>query len=160
MRRLFTLILLLSLTALLLPRTGRAQNEVQLDSLEINLWPEYDRAEMLVMYICGLPSKSWPVTLTFRIPKTAIRPSEVAVRTEDGGLYETPFTYKVEGEYIVVSFEATTQNFQLEYYDPLTIDGSKRSYGFIWPGDPRPLPVLVLPVRFRPADRAVLAPAT
>ncbi len=132
MRRILTLFLLVTLTSLLLPRSIRAQNSTRLDTLEINLWPEYDRSSMLVMYIGGLPDNSWPVSLTFHIPVT---PTEIAVRTVDGGLYKTPYTSTPQNGYYEVTFQATTQNFQIEYYDKLDFNGIARSYHYTWPGD-------------------------
>ena len=37
MRKLLVLALLITLTALILPQTGRAQDEIQLGALEVNL---------------------------------------------------------------------------------------------------------------------------
>ena len=134
MRKLIILILLISLNALLLPHTARAQNTLTLETLEINLWPEYDQPEMLVIYKGSLPDNSWPVSLTFRLPKAVIKPYEVAVWV-DGSLMQATYTYKTVGNYVEVYFQATEQNFQLEYYDQLTINGSLRKYNFTWPGD-------------------------
>ena len=136
MRKFLVLALILTLTALILPQTSRAQDEVRLGALEVLLWPEYDRTDMLVIYQVTLPLDEVPAMLTFRIPAVADKPL-VAIRDEDdGNLYEADFTTRVGSEWIEVTFEVTSAHFQLEYYDPrLTKKGSSRSFEFTWPGD-------------------------
>ena len=48
------LVSLIIATALLVPSLARAQAPVTLSKLEVDLWPEYDRAEMLVIYQISL----------------------------------------------------------------------------------------------------------
>jgi hypothetical protein len=136
MRKFVALVLFLTLTALILPQTGRAQDEVRLGALEVLLWPEYDRPEMLVIYQVTLQPDVVPATLTFRIPKEADKPL-VAIRDEDdGNLYEADYTSQAGSEWIEVTFEATSAHFQIEYYDPRLIkQGSNRRFEFTWPGD-------------------------
>jgi hypothetical protein len=136
MRKLLALALILTLTALILPQPSRAQNEVRLGALEVLLWPEYDRPDMLVIYQVTLQPDEVPAVLTFRIPTVADKPL-VAIRDEDdGNLYEADFTTKAGIEWIEVTFEVTSPHFQLEYYDPrLTKQGSSRIFEFTWPGD-------------------------
>jgi hypothetical protein len=136
MRTRLALVLLITLSALLLPHTGRAQDEIHLDNLEINLWPEYDASDMLVIYKGVLQPETVPATLTFHIPKRAGKPINVAYLAADNKLYLTQYTYRVGSEYGEVTFQLSTRNFQLEYRDPdLTMDGTLRKYQYTWPGD-------------------------
>jgi hypothetical protein len=136
MRKFIALILILVFSALLLPQTGRAQNEIVLQTLEVNLWPEYDQPEMLVFYLVTLQPGIVPATLTFRIPKAAGKPYNVAVRAEDGMPYRTDYRYGVGSEWGEVTFTANTPNFQIEYYDPrLVKQGKDRSFDYTWSGD-------------------------
>jgi len=136
MRKLFALILLLMIIALILPQAGRAQEEIQLDKLIVNLWPEYDRAEMLVILMISLQPEAVPADLTFRIPKVAGKPYKVASWADDDNLYETEYTYQSGSEWGEVSFRANSAKFQLEYYDPrLVRQGPSRKYDYTWPGD-------------------------
>jgi hypothetical protein len=136
MRKLLALALILTLTALILPQRSRAQDEVRLGKLEVLLWPEYDRPEMLVIYQVTMQPEEVPTVLTFRIPAVAEKPL-VAIRDEDdGNLYEADFTTQAGGAWIEVTFEVTSAHFQLEYYDPrLTKQGKSRSFEFTWLGD-------------------------
>jgi hypothetical protein len=136
MRKRIALILLITLTASILPQAGRAQNEVLLGSLEVLLWPEYDRPDMLVIYQITLQPDVVPAVLTFHIPKAADKPI-IAIRNEDdGNLYETDYTSQAGSEWLEVTFEVTSAHFQIEYYDPRLIkQGSSRRFEFTWPGD-------------------------
>ena len=135
-RLVLALVLLLTLTTLLLPQTGRAQDEILLGALEVLLWPEYDQPEMLVIYQVTLQPDVVPASLTFRIPAAAADPV-VAIRDEtDGNLYQTEYTTRMGSEWNEVTFQVTSANFQLEYYDPrLVKQGPSRRFEFTWPGD-------------------------
>ena len=122
---------------LALPQAGKAQADIVLATLEINLWPEYDRSDMLVIYKITLLPESVPADLTFRIPQAAGEPYKVATWAEDGNLYETPYTFSLGSEWSQVNFRANATEFQIEYYDPRlqkSVDG-KHSFSYTWPGD-------------------------
>lgn len=109
---------------------------VSLDKIEVNLWPEYDRAEMLVIdHIFIAADVSLPTSLTLRIPVAAGDPFNLAFRNTDGQLYNLIYTRQTSGEWSEVTFSTPTSEIQLEYYDPgLTKDGADRSYTYTWPG--------------------------
>jgi hypothetical protein len=132
------LIPLLIVLLFLVPQTGRAQDEIQLRMLEINLWPEYDRASMLVIYKIQLPpSTTLPYEVTLSIPSAAGRPYRVAFMGEDGYLYQIDdYGFQMGSEWGTVTFRTPTANIQLEYYDPrLFSNGTDRTYEYLWPGD-------------------------
>jgi hypothetical protein len=114
-----------------------AQEILAIDRLEIDLWPEYDRREMLVIYRIELSTKiSPPVQLSFRIPAAAGEPHAVAVRDANGALLTAPYERRVEGEWAVITLMATMPGIQLEYYDPqIQFSGSQRNFQYTWPGD-------------------------
>lgn len=118
-----------------------AQQEVKLSNLEVDLWPEYDRPSVLVIYRITLPPTiSLPVDLTFRIPAAAGEPSAVAVRQMsaqgESGLFSIPYQRQVVGEWGMITITATVPEIQLEYYDPgLVKQGEARQFEYRWPGD-------------------------
>ena len=118
-----------------------AQEEIKLSNLEVDLWPEYDRPSVLVIYRITLPPTiSLPVDLTFRIPAAAGDPSAVAVRQMaaegDSGLFTIPYQRQVVGEWGLITITATVPEVQLEYYDPgLVKQGEARTFEYRWPGD-------------------------
>jgi hypothetical protein len=129
-----TRIVLLSLIILsIVPVTASAQEEISLDTLQVDLWPEYDKPEMLVIYRIQLSEDvQLPTTLSFRIPVDAGEPNAVA----DGELGDTDYERRVEGSWAVITFTTSSLFAQLEYYDPgLTKEGSTRSFTYTWPGD-------------------------
>lgn len=157
-KRILSLLLLFILT---FPGSVYAQEGLTLSSLEIDLWPEYDRPNMLVIYHATLPPEiSLPVEVTFRIPADAGNPNAVAMRQLDGSLISTPFDRQVNGEWGLITFTATSPKIQLEYYDPsLEKEAEQRHYEYTWPGDyavqnltiQAQLPIGAEDVRFSPS---------
>jgi hypothetical protein len=103
----------------------------------IEIWPEYDKPSVLVIYHMTLSSATtFPVTISLQIPTAAGDPNAVAERQADGSLYKINYTRQVAGEWATINFTTTASDVQLEYYDPaLTKDGDARHFQYIWPGD-------------------------
>lgn len=129
--------LLILSTLLIVPPAVYAQEGLTLSNLEIDLWPEYDRPAVLVIYRVQLPaSTSLPAELTLRIPASVGEPHAVAAKEPDGSLVNLAFERVVNGEWAEISLIATMPELQLEYYDPGIIrDGASRNFQFRWPGD-------------------------
>ena len=130
-------ITLLIVSVLFLVPVAQAQGPLQLAELEVDLWAEYDRPEVLVIYKAKLPANvSLPVDVTLKIPAVAGDPFAVAVRQMDGALLNAAYQRQVEGEWALITITATMPEVQLEYYDPrIEVDGGNRSYTYLWPGD-------------------------
>lgn len=130
-------ILLLLVWLLSLTGTAQAESTVVFDQLDVLLWPEYDRPDMLVIYKIALSaSTKLPAQINLRIPQAAGSPYNVAVEEADGQLYTLNYTTAQEGEWLVVSLTAPTSRLQIEYYDPgLARSGDRREYQFRWAGD-------------------------
>lgn len=124
-------------TLFVLPGLAAAQSEVTFQIVDVDLWPEYDRPAMLVIYKVTLaPEVELPAAVNFRIPAAAGDPNAVAVRQPDGQLFSTAYERRELDEWATVSFVATTRGFQLEYYDPaLALGAPDRSFTFTWPAD-------------------------
>jgi hypothetical protein len=131
------LIALLATLFLLVPVAANAQTALTLPSAEVDLWPEYDRPDMLVIYHLTLPSSvSLPYEMTIRIPASIGDPNAVAARQPDNSLFKIPYTRQVEGNWSLLTFRATTLDVQVEYYDPsLQKNGADRHFVYNWPGD-------------------------
>lgn len=135
MRRWLVLILLALI--LIMPAAAAAQAEITIERMEVDLWPEYDRPDVLVIYHIFLPATTvFPAELSLRIPAAAGDPYNVAVRDTDGNLYVVDYTRQVEGEWARVTFTSERPEIQFEYYDPgLERTSGARSYVYRWPGD-------------------------
>ncbi len=121
---------------MVLPGTAFAQQPLTLEALNVALWPEYDRPEMLVIYkMAWSSSVSLPAQVSLRIPATA-ELNALAERGVDGGLYNVAPEREVHGEWAVITFLATMPEAQLEYYDPgIQKEGANRVYTYQWAGD-------------------------
>jgi hypothetical protein len=128
---------LLSLILLFTPLVARAQQDIPLSEVGVDLWPEFDRPTMLVIYHITLPDQvSLPATMSLRIPAAVGAPNAVAVRQTDGALISVPYTQEADGDWSRLVFQATTKDVQVEYYDPgLQKSGDQRHYEYTWPGD-------------------------
>jgi hypothetical protein len=113
-----------------------ASNAVQIGSLQISLWPEYDQPNMLVIYHLTLSADTeLPAQLSIHIPATAGRPNAVAVRDPNGGLVNLEYEINSDGVWSTIQMVASFPELQIEYYDPgLQIDGTQRNFSFEWYG--------------------------
>lgn len=135
MRR--SLFFILVFVFLLIPVWASAQTETKIETMVIEMWPEYDRAELLVIYRITLASDvNLPVELSFLIPTDAGNPNAVAVGPSVDMVGDVPFNRQVEGEWARITFTASLPVIQFEYYDPgLKIQGADRQFSYHWSGE-------------------------
>lgn len=132
-RFLFTLLVCL----VFLAWPAQAQDTPTLSSLEISLWPEFDRPDMLVIYRGALaPDTPLPVAVEIRIPASVGQPSAVAYVDEANQRLNLQYTTQQEGDFLVIAFQLNTLGFQVEYYDTLPIDSEgRREYSYSYMAD-------------------------
>ncbi|NJN93982.1 MAG: zinc ribbon domain-containing protein [Anaerolineales bacterium] len=112
-----------------------AQTPIMLKSLEVELWPEFDRPETLVIYRAELaPTVTLPVEVTFRLPATVESMFVVAVE-RDGVLIqvnEDAFKLERADDAMLLTFSTPVPRIQFEYYDAsiLTKQGAERQLNF------------------------------
>ncbi|MGD2026635.1 MAG: zinc ribbon domain-containing protein [Anaerolineales bacterium] len=116
--------------------TAQAQTGLLVESVQIQLWPEYDRPSMLVIFSIELsPDQAIPAPVSVRIPAPVGEPTAVAVLA-DSGLVTSEYTRTVEGGWAEITLEANSRFIQIEYYDPaLSQQDQPRSYEFVWSTD-------------------------
>jgi len=122
---------------MLVPLAADAQQVIDFSAVEVDLWPEYDRPEMLVIYRIALaPGVSLPAEVTVRIPAAAGLPNAVASGQPDGSLVNLIYDRQPAGEWSELKFTAISPIIQIEYYDPdLIKDGTARHFEYRWAGD-------------------------
>ncbi len=127
MRRAIVLLLLLFSPGLAGPL--QAQEEVErLEQLVVDIWPDYDRAAVLILLTGRLPaSAALPATVTIPVPQGATIHAVAAVAS-DNQMFET--TYALEAGQLRLT--ATDQRFRVEYYVPYEADGLARSFSYNW----------------------------
>jgi hypothetical protein len=114
---------------------GAQSPPIQLQQLEIELWPEFDRPETLVIYRAELaPDTPLPAQLTFQLPGYLDKLFVVAVE-RDGVLVEVKpegYELKREGDAWQLTLDTPSPRVQFEYYDPqiLTHQGQQRQLKF------------------------------
>lgn len=127
--------LLLGLWLVIQPAAGAQSASVSLKSLQVELWPEYDQPETLVIYRAELnPATSLPAQLTFPLPGYLEKVFVVAIE-QNGVLVEVkPETYELkrEGDTLTLNFSTPSPKVQFEYYDPaiLTRQDQQRQLKF------------------------------
>ena len=130
------LVFTLLFTLIFFPSRVGAQGGIKLDSINIELWSEYDQPSMLVIYQFMVSQDTpLPVEMLLRFPKDS---NLVAVAVEENGdLFNKDFTTPVEtGNWQTIKIQV--ENYaphRIEYYQPLSIDGNKRQFKYQWFGD-------------------------
>lgn len=111
-----------------------AQSDPTLSAVTLELWPEYDRAGVLVIVRGTLsPEVTLPASVTVNVPAASGGPFAVAVQQPDGSLVNTQFVTSAVGETIAVTLQATAASFQVEYYDTaLAAATTDRTFVFDW----------------------------
>jgi len=115
-----------------------AQGDERIERLSIQLWPEFDQPETLVIVHGNLAdAPSFPATLTFNLPVGITEMHAVAILADDGGeLLNHPYELVQRDGASQLSFALGAPiDFYFEYYDPsiMTNNGDERSltYEFI-----------------------------
>ena len=113
------------------------QTEIEIERLQIDIWPEYDRSDVLIIYRLSLSDDvSLPATLTLRMPRAASEPYNVAMEDVDGMLYTLDYTMSEQDDWMLVTLTTPSPSVQFEYYDPLIQRNENiRDYDFTWLGD-------------------------
>jgi hypothetical protein len=134
MRKWLIFVLLLGL--MIFPAAADAQGRIKLDSLNIQLWSEFDQPSMLVInQFVVSQDTALPVEVTMRFPKEG---NLVAVAVETNGdllnkIFEGP---QEQGNWQQIKINVDTYDpHRVEYYQPLIRDGQAREFKYQWFGD-------------------------
>jgi hypothetical protein len=117
--------------ALILPAAGQTQvKATAIDSLTIELWPDYDRASVLVLLTGALPADTTlPATVTLPIPETAHLNAVARIDSSDGKMKDDISSSPVPDG---LSFITPDLRFRLEYYLPYAVNKNQRTFSFSW----------------------------
>jgi hypothetical protein len=124
------------LVALFLALPAAAQNEgVQFNRIQIDVWPDFDRAAVLVLITGELPAgTAFPTTVQFRLPAAAGEPHAVAQITDTGEMLNASYETQSDGDAILVTVEASGRNIRIEYYFPYDRNGEQVNLTYQWLG--------------------------
>ena len=131
MKRLCSLLAAALLLAAVIP--ARAQDEVErLAWLTVELWPDYDRPDVLVLLTGAVPEDApLPAAVTVPVPADATI-NAVARITDDNALIDDIEFTTADGSLRLITPD---RRFRVEYYTPYQTDGARRSYTFNWLAD-------------------------
>jgi len=135
---LFGRLRLLVFAALALPAFAAAQTNPRLESLHIQIWPEFDRRAALIILNGELaPDTPLPANVSLHLPASSGGPSAVAfANAPDSQLFNLQHKVTKTGEYSTLQFSVPQRFFHVEYYDDALATGSpQRTYTYVWPGD-------------------------
>ena len=117
------------------PAAGWAQTPPSVEQVMVSLWPEFDRAEVLVIYRLRLAADTaLPVQVGIPLPPAVTNLNAVATRSQDGSLVNASYTQPTSGESNLVLVDSDSLEIQVEFYAPLERNGDQRSFTFLWPG--------------------------
>ncbi|MEJ5223043.1 MAG: zinc ribbon domain-containing protein [Anaerolineales bacterium] len=134
-RWLVYLTLIVSLFAF--PLATRAQSDnVAFDFVNIQIWPEYDRPSVLVIYDFAVSAETpLPVTVTLRIPANADLIA-VAVLQNNNFLNKEYTPPTSDGQWLLVSMQIPDrETYRIEYYTDFSKSGQTRRFTYTWQGD-------------------------
>jgi hypothetical protein len=122
------------------PAAGVGAAPAPLSSLEIALWPEYDRPGVLVIFRGQLAdAQSPPAPVSFTLPATVPALNAVAYMDETRNTLVniTPYSFAAGAGGKLLTFSTPARRFQFEYYadDLLTRQGSTRTLQFSFAAD-------------------------
>ena len=130
------LMLILSMwIVLFVPISVQAQGKLQLSLVSVDIWPEYDRPAVLMIYHITLaPDTILPASLSLRIPSGA-EINAVAVVDVTGNLINSPYDSTTQAQWSVLTITTTSPRVQVEYYTGLVKNGTTRHIVFDWAED-------------------------
>lgn len=129
------LVILALMVFLIAPGFARQEeNPVKISRMEIGLWPDYDRPQVLVIYKVQISNETeLPVRISLRMPREAIIPYKVAMRDLDGLLYNLEYSLEPQGSWYQLVLTTSSNELYIEYYDPRIVRSEDdRTYDFSW----------------------------
>jgi hypothetical protein len=129
-------IFFLFFTSIFIPLSASAQGEMALETVFVQLWPEFDQPSMLVIYdFRAAPGTLLPQDVKMRVPAEA---QVIAVAQErENALFNIPYqetAIDTTWKQVTLTIETDT-NYHLEYYAPLKRNGLQREFTYLWPGE-------------------------
>jgi len=126
-----------AVAAVAAPPGGAAKGDTPLESMQIEIWPEYDRPAALVILRGELAGDvGLPAAVSLRIPASSGGPAAVAYATaKKGPLLNLKHDRSDAADFITLRFTVPARFFHLEFYDRLATGTGERTYKYLWPGD-------------------------
>ncbi len=127
--------LIVLLLAVFIPASqGIAETDVKvIDKLIVDLWPDYDKASVLVLLTGTLPVDTpLPARVTLPFPESAQLNAVARIDARDGKMKDDILSSPGPGE---LAFITPDPAFRVEYYLPYTVKDKQRGFNFTWQAD-------------------------
>lgn len=106
----------------------------QIETLIVDLWPDYDQDKVLVMFTGTLPADTpLPASVTIPLPEEAQINAIARITSDNRMLDDIQYTTGDNA----LTFTTPDSRFRVEYYVPYETTGSAHSYTFNWLADLR-----------------------
>ena len=111
---------------------GFAQNPVSvIDTLNIEIWPDYDKTSVLVLLTGTLPGDTrFPASVTLPLPQVAQLNAVARIDGKDGNMKDDIFSSTDPAG--TLTFNTPDLRFRVEYYLPYTVNENQRSFDYTW----------------------------
>lgn len=127
------LILLAIVLLIPVPRGFAETDATAVDTLVVDLWPDYDKASVLVLLTGTLPKESQlPARVTLPFPEGAHLNAVARIDTRNGSMKDDILSSPGLGE---LSFITPDPAFRVEYYLPYKAKDKQRDFDFTWQSD-------------------------
>jgi len=101
-----------------------------IETLIVDLWPDYDKASVLVLLTGTLAKESQlPARVTLPLPEAAQINAVARIDTRDGQMKDDILSSPGLGE---LAFITPSPAFRVEYYLPYTVKDKQRAFDFTW----------------------------
>ena len=112
--------------------TGFAQNAIPvIDSLDLEIWPDYDKTSVLVLLTGTLPGDTrLPASVTLPLPEVAQLNAVARIDSKDGNMKDDIFSSTDPSG--TLTFSTPDLRFRVEYYLPYTVNKNQRSFDYTW----------------------------
>jgi len=154
----FAPLIALALLALASPSTGRAENSVTaIQSLSVQIWPDFDRPAVLVM-LNGTLRSSAPLPAFVTLPLLPGAQLNAVARADASGNLFDDVVYTTDAGKL--SLSTPNPQFRVEYYVPYRVEGGERHFTFDWLADVSVEALSVIVQRPASATSFVMQPST
>lgn len=135
MKKVILPLLMIALFSLLLVPPIQAQLPTnQIESLIVDLWPDYDQEKVLIMFTGALPADApLPASITIPLPAEAQINAIARITSDNRMLDDIEYTTGDNS----LTFTLPDSRFRVEYYVPYESSGVTHSYTFNWLADLR-----------------------
>jgi hypothetical protein len=116
---------------MILPAVGHAQDKVTaIDTLVVDLWPDYDRTSVLVLLTGTLSADTkLPATVTLPLPEIAQLHAVARIDSSDGIMKDDIISSPDPGG---LRFTTPDLRFRVEHYLPYVANNNRRTFNFKW----------------------------